>query len=543
MLYCHQNEDGVNRMAAQDNRLWNPLMDKKIRPAALTGPAGLSAPAAARPALSDQLRRALSCGADCRGGAREEDRQRARPQHLTPAEFFCGLCFALCFFAFMLTEAFVNERCAVILGSDAVNPVYMLGLVCTGLGFLSFSLPRRFCKEERAEKIVLCIVGVLCLGAAAVLLLTDQPVLFLAGSAAALLLTGHIGGCVYCRTSLYFAGSRYTGRVIGTGMAAVILLQFVVQNLAPRSVSFFVSLLFSVAVVLYCILRMPEAPVPEAPSPGFSPAPGSGRAAIPLITAVVLMSLVAGMIDSVLTAFNAANSCDIYSGVRLFYGLGLVLAGFLADFRQRKYLPLSTVCAILLSSVCVFFLSDEVSYFAGTALMYLYSGFYVIFFTVMFLDFAPKTRHPELWAGMGRIVRSFSVAAAVLPALTVYDAVGSTALAVGSCLLSILILLVLLPDLGSAISSAPPAEASPAVRPVLSFQERLALYARHCSLTPRETEVLEKLLTTEDGVQEIADSLYISRRMLQRHIASIYEKTETKTRVGLFQSYMNFTPE
>ena len=120
------------------------------------------------------------------------------------------------------------------------------------------------------------------------------------------------------------------------------------------------------------------------------------------------MSLVAGMIDSVLTAFNAEKSYDIYGGVRLFYALGLILAGVLADIRERKYLPLSTVCTILLSSVCMFFLSDKVSYFAGTALMYLYSGFYVIFLTVMFLDFAPKSGRPELWAGMGRIVRSFT---------------------------------------------------------------------------------------------------------------------------------------
>ena len=74
-------------------------------------------------------------------------------------------------------------------------------------------------------------------------------------------------------------------------------------------------------------------------------------------------------------------------------------------------------------------------------------------------------------------------------------------------------------------------------------QQQLKLYAERCALTPRETEVLEKLLTTEDGVQEIADSLYISRRMLQRYIASIYEKTETKTRIGLFQSYVGFGKE
>ena len=267
------------------------------------------------------------------------------------------------------------------------------------------------------------------------------------------------------------------------------------------------------------------------------------KKALLLIVAVVLMSLVAGMIDSVLTAFNAEKSYDIYGGVRLFYALGLILAGVLADIRERKYLPLSTVCTILLSSVCMFFLSDEISYFAGTALMYLYSGFYVIFFTVMFLDFAPKSSRPELWAGMGRIVRSFTVAATVLPALTIYDAVGNTVLAVVSCLLSILILLVLLPYLSSAAISPKPTEDLPCGSPTLSPQERLKLYAQHCSLTPRETEVLEQLLTTEDGVQEIADSMYISRRMVQRYISSIYEKTETKTRLGLYQSYMNFTAE
>ena len=103
--------------------------------------------------------------------------------------------------------------------------------------------------------------------------------------------------------------------------------------------------------------------------------------------------------------------------------------------------------------VCMFFLSEEVGYFAGTALMYLYSGFYAVFLTVMFLDYAPKSGCPELWAGMGRIVRSFTVAATVLPALKVYDAAGSTVLAAGSCLASIGVLLALLPHIGHAVAA------------------------------------------------------------------------------------------
>ena len=56
-------------------------------------------------------------------------------------------------------------------------------------------------------------------------------------------------------------------------------------------------------------------------------------------------------------------------------------------------------------------------------------------------------------------------------------------------------------------------------------------------LTDREKEVFAKLIFTEDSGQEIADALYISRRVFQKHVASIYEKTGTKSRVGLFGIY------
>ena len=287
------------------------------------------------------------------------------------------------------------------------------------IGFFSFSLLRRLCKKEKSRKTAQTILGILCIGAAMVLLFADHPALFLTSSAAALLLTGHISGCVYYNTAMYFAASRYMGRLIGTGMGVAILLQFVVQNLIPQSVTFIISIILSVAFVMYFVITVPKDWILENPLPYSSDAKKDFKKTLLLIVAVVLMSLVAGMIDSVLTAFNAEKSYDIYGGVRLFYALGLILAGVLADIRERKYLPLSTVCTILLSSVCMFFLSDKVSYFAGTALMYLYSGFYVIFFTVMFLDFAPKSSRPELWAGMGRIVRSFTVAATVLPAFNI----------------------------------------------------------------------------------------------------------------------------
>ena len=54
-------------------------------------------------------------------------------------------------------------------------------------------------------------------------------------------------------------------------------------------------------------------------------------------------------------------------------------------------------------------------------------------------------------------------------------------------------------------------------------------------LTEREEEVLKKLVESELGVQEIAEELFISRRTLQRHISSIYQKFSVNNRIGLIK--------
>lgn len=40
-------------------------------------------------------------------------------------------------------------------------------------------------------------------------------------------------------------------------------------------------------------------------------------------------------------------------------------------------------------------------------------------------DFAPKSSNPELWAGMGRVVRSITVSVIVFPTISVYNVAGS----------------------------------------------------------------------------------------------------------------------
>ena len=67
--------------------------------------------------------------------------------------------------------------------------------------------------------------------------------------------------------------------------------------------------------------------------------------------------------------------------------------------------------------------------------------------------------------------------------------------------------------------------------------ERLQTFSEEFSLTSREAEVFALLVNTEDSIQTISESLYVSRRTLERHISAIYEKTGVKSRVGLIRIY------
>lgn len=111
-----------------------------------------------------------------------------------------------------------------------------------------------------------------------------------------------------------------------------------------------------------------------------------------------------------------------------------------------------------------------------------------------------------------------------------------------SCLLSIICLLILLRDIawgvtkglgedGVAFGGDLPRPSGP------SREEALDTYIEKLGLTAREAEVCGLLLSTDLGVQEIADEIFISRRVAQRHIAAIYEKAGVTTRLGLYRDF------
>ncbi|MDY5243190.1 MAG: helix-turn-helix transcriptional regulator, partial [Eubacterium sp.] len=70
-------------------------------------------------------------------------------------------------------------------------------------------------------------------------------------------------------------------------------------------------------------------------------------------------------------------------------------------------------------------------------------------------------------------------------------------------------------------------------------EEKFKIINEDYSFTPREAEVFKLLVTTDNDLQTIADEMYISKRTLERHISSIYKKTQAKSRIGLLAIFNN----
>ena len=145
-------------------------------------------------------------------------------------------------------------------------------------------------------------------------------------------------------------------------------------------------------------------------------------------------------------------------------------------------------------------------------------------------------RLPSLWAGMGRAMNN--VSAALLTnasvALLVSDSNGMASIILALVLFVAVSVVIYLYTAWMPVSSGTPKDIPTDLDP----QEAFRLLSELFILTPKETEVFDKLVNSEESIQEIADGLYLSRRTCQRHIAAIYEKAGVKSRMGLYQLYI-----
>ena len=437
--------------------------------------------------------------------------------------------FLLYIFVFLLTELTVNARSTVILGSDHVVTLYAIGLLCTSLGYAGFSLSRRLVNSENSRKLLMVMLAIAYMGCTFCFMYVRSSAIFTVSALASLLLFGYIGGFAHYTVALFLFGKGCTGRVIGTAVAAATVLQFLVQNLLATDTALVISLAMSVAGMIYLAVKpvkdwMFENPLPYASAPTIT-----AKAFLVPMSIVAVMSLCFGLGDGLVTQLDASGAANLTSWARLLYAAGVFLAGVAADVSKRRFLPLCTLCSLLLFSSMALFLGEGASAASNLyiCVMYLFSGFYVMYLTVMFLDAAPMAEDSALWAGMGRIVRGPFIALTAVLSTTLQDRIGQQGIAVADVCLSLVVLLMML---FAGQLNVRPEKAN-------GISNRMAEFVKRYQLTPREAEIFSLLLDNDAANKDIAGELLLSVRVLERYISSIYEKVGVSSRIELMNVY------
>ena len=307
------------------------------------------------------------------------------------------------------------------------------------------------------------------------------------------------------------------------------------------------------------------------------PASGALPQLVLLIFLVIFMTCIFSTLDNTVTLGHADGTMDIGQWPRVLLACSGLAAGFLFDLHDRRFMNLIMYCIMMLSTLSVAILQLGGSFLIGLIVFYLSSGFFVVFFTTSFLALSEDTRCPRLWAGMGRAVNNAGAALVSNLSLSLIASNSSITLIITALVLfatvSILIAAYSMLNapgvqtetggtmthkmqaaceanashdtkaaLGndSSASTASDISSDPDYPQNTPNADPFSTFSMAFSLTDREQSVFDQLVNTEKSIQEIADSLFISRRTCQRYITSIYEKVGAKSRMGLYQSYIEW---
>ena len=421
---------------------------------------------------------------------------------------------------------------------------YALGI--SAAGFALYPLFNRFCKD-RLKAVCSVIIGflsVLCLvficsGTAYTAIFATGLVLFL--------LLGLVGSGVFYVSMRMMKTDRYLARTVGISYALGILLQFANNNLVRSEVvgaiilSVFLMLLVWMLIKndrIYCENggHKVEAPQDEEKSEGNTEETAKGATVgILMVLLVVLMTCIFSTLDNAVTLVHASGTVDIGQWPRILLALSGLAAGFVFDIKNRKYMGLVMYCVMVLSTICIVVLKFGGSFLVGLIVFYLSAGFFAVFFTSGFMELSRHMRIPELWAGMGRAVNNITAALIANPVLALlsYDSSIAVIVLVLFLFVAVSIVAVVYTFQKKAFAEQLITDATNTV----SEKEKLQKFTELFSFTEREAEVFACLVGTDDSIQVIAESLYVSRRTLERYISAIYEKTEVKSRIGLLNLY------
>jgi len=254
---------------------------------------------------------------------------------------------------------------------------------------------------------------------------------------------------------------------------------------------------------------------------GRRPQEGLSIIALACIT-VLLMS----MVKNIGFSFPSADLGDTVNLElsRLFYGMGLLIAGFVID-RNRKYGALACMAALVVPFAIMALSNEPMPSAILWVVDYLFYGFFSVFRVVLFCDLAAQSEKPHV-SGFGLMFGRFG------------DAMG-TVLCVslaGSTYALVIMAAVLFAATVFTFHRLFQALYTPKPEPVRDERAIFDAFAAQYELSPRERDILRLVLDNQTNA-EAAATLFVSESTVKYHVRNVLKKTGCKNRIELLAKY------
>ncbi|WP_417160051.1 helix-turn-helix transcriptional regulator [Senegalimassilia anaerobia] len=450
---------------------------------------------------------------------------------------------ALFTFAFLGSEFFFDSRIGLLISAEGVVGAQAMILGASVVGFLAYAPISKLAGGRRALRAVEAVGAIAALVTIAV---AESALAMQIAGCIAFFLLGSLGAEAHWSMARAFEGSPSLAKGAGAAYAAGILLQFLSNQFVPAGMADAAVLCVGVAALAV----FAAAGEHDGESAGQAAAdssqqitPGGAKTAIRavwLLALVVLLACMFSTLDNVVTLANAQGSISVETWPRLFLAASGLAAGVLFDIRERRYMGFIMFAVTVLSTISILAVEAGASPVIGLIVFYVSSGFFVTFFTTTFLQLAPRMHTPQLWAGMGRAANNLC-AFTVSGVSMMLTQSGIAAVMIASLILFVLVSVAFIGAglfrLPSTVGEREAIQAGLAAAAAPTLEEVQARFISRSGLTPREEEVLRAVTADERPLKQVADDLGISLRMVQRHLTSIYSKTDTQTRAGLTRAF------
>ena len=357
-------------------------------------------------------------------------------------------------------------------------------------------------------------------------------------------LLGGIGSTAIYKALLLIKNKKHLAKTVGVSYMTGTLLQFINNNiiLSDWTQAAMLSIFLCVLAIMLIKIKSDVKLSDKRLNHNEANRKGTSAIMICLIILVALITFIFSTLDNAVTLYHASGAADIGQSPRILLALSGLIAGFLfdIDIKERKYMSIIMYCVMILSTICLVIIQFSAPFLIGLTVFYLSAGFFAVFFTASFMEIAEYTKTPSLFAGLGRAVNNVTAAAITGGSLSLLSSNNNILIIIVELILFTAISIVMLIyTVKRNEITAEPKQAKTQEETKPNDEEKLSIITDSYTLTQREAEVFKLLVTTDNDLQTIADEMYISKRTLERHISSIYKKTQAKSRIGLLAIFNN----